>query len=442
MINQFRNFIDNNQICLKTDRILVGVSGGIDSICLADLFIKLNYHIGIAHCNFQLRGEESDQDELFVRSFATENDLPFFNTRFETSTIAESEHISIQMAARDLRYEWFEEVRSKHGYKYIAIAHNKNDVIETFLINLTRGSGIKGFTGIKPISGNIIRPLLFASRNEIYNYISSNNIEYREDSSNRSVKYSRNLIRHEIIPLFEKINPRFQDTILENISKLKETEQIYNQQIESIKEKLLIFENNRVLIKIDELNKLDPKTTYFYELIQPFGFTKSQIKDIIDVLKAPPGKQFKSLTHRLVKDREYIMIEEISVIKNTKYIIDSNISQLQYPVLLELSNFEKTNDFEIIKDNNIGLFDMDKIEFPLTLRKWEKGDYFMPLGMKNLKKLSDFFIDSKISIIDKENTWILESNGKIMWVIGQRIDERFKIIESTKYILKIKSTYY
>lgn len=437
MIHQFQDFIDNNNICLKTDRILIGVSGGIDSVCLTDLFLKLDYHIGIAHCNFQLRAKESDQDELFVRNFANENDLPFFTTRFDTAQIAESEGISIQMAARDLRYEWFEEMRTKHGYKYIAIAHNKNDVIETFLINLTRGSGIKGLTGIKTKSGSIIRPLLFANRKEICEYIEKNGVEFREDSSNKSIKYSRNLIRHEIIPLFEKINPRFQDTICENVDRLKETEDIYYQQIDSIKEKLLIFANDKILIKINELVDLEPKATYLYELLKPYGFSKSQIADIIDVLESTPGKQFTSLTHQLVRDREYLIIKEVSLIKNKKYTIDLNTENIDYPISLNISFFEKTTDFKIIKDNLTGLFDLDKLDFPLILRKWEKGDYFMPLGMKNLKKLSDFFIDSKISIIEKENIWILESNGKIIWIIGYRIDERFKITDLTKNILKI-----
>lgn len=432
-----QEYIDKKSICTKTDRILVGVSGGIDSVCLLHLLHELEYRIAIAHCNFQLRSEESDQDELFVRNLSEEYSIPFYSTQFETKEIAQSEGISIQMAARDLRYEWFEEIRMKHGYDYIAIAHNKNDVSETFLTNLTRGTGIKGLTGIKEKSGNIIRPLLFAGRTEIENYITIKNLDYREDSSNKTTKYSRNLIRHEIIPLFEKINPRFQDTLIENMSRLKETEAIYLQQINSKISELTIIQDDLILIEISKLKELKPLYTYLFELLNPLGFSKTQINDIIDALDSTSGKQFFSLTHRILKDRNYIIITEISAIKTKSYFIDLDVNELLTPIHLEISKYEKTNAFEIIKDKNIGLFDLDLIDFPLTLRKWQKGDYFMPLGMSNLKKVSDFFIDQKLSILEKEDTWILESNNKIVWIIGYRIDERFKISDNTKNILKI-----
>lgn len=438
MINQFQQYIEKESICSKSDRILIGVSGGIDSVCLTNLFLQNDYHIGIAHCNFQLRGEESNQDELFVRDIAEENSIPFFSTRFETEEIAKAEGISIQMAARDLRYEWFEEMRVKHGYNYIAIAHNKNDVVETFLINLTRGSGIKGLTGIKPKLGNIIRPLLFADRNEIVHYIESNNIDYREDSTNKTVKYSRNLIRHEIIPLFEKINPRFLDTICENISRLKETEEIFNHQIQTTSNKIACQKDDQLLIEIDSLKELKSKATYLHEFLSPLGFSHTQINDIIKALDSIPGKQFKSLTHRLIKDRTYLIIEEIVNTKHKNYFIDLNDEQINIPIKLNISHYNKPDDFKITKNKNTGLFDLKRLEFPLTIRKWQKGDYFMPLGMKNLKKVSDFFIDSKISVIDKENIWILESNGKIVWIIGHRIDERFKITDNTEKIFHVE----
>ena len=439
MRSDFQIFIDSNKLCNNTDRILLGISGGIDSICMFHLFRQLEFPIGIAHCNFQLRGDESEQDEIFVRNLANEYDIPFFSKRFETKEIAEDEGISIQMAARDLRYDWFEEVRNKYDYNYIAIAHNKDDVIETFLINLTRGSGIKGFTGIKSKSEKIIRPLLFASRNVIVEYLNKNNFEYREDSSNSTVKYSRNLIRHEIIPLFEKINPSFRETIIENISRLKDAETIYIDNIQKTRESVVREENQRILLNLEKLKQLYPLSNFLYEILKPFGFSGSQVTDIIESLDGISGKQFFSSTYRLIKDRTDLIIEEISSINEKYYYIDIDTERLESPVKLNFSKFELNKDFEIIKDSQIGLFDLDIIEFPIILRKWKKGDYFMPLGMKNLKKVSDFFIDNKLSILEKENTWILESGNKIIWIIGYRIDERFKVTDITKNILKVTS---
>ena len=406
MISEFQSFIDEKSLCEKTDRILLGISGGIDSVCMFHYFRIAGYSTGIAHCNFGLRGEESDQDELFVRNIASEFDIPSFFVKFDTQGIAEKEGISIQMAARDLRYDWFEEIRKKYDYNYIGIAHNKDDVIETFLINLSRGSGLKGFTGIKPKSGKIIRPLLFSSRNDILTYISANNLEFREDSSNNSVKYSRNLIRHEIIPLFEELNPAFRETMIENISRLKESEEVYLDSIQSKKELIFKEENQKTIIDIEQLKLLHPITTYLHELLKPFGFSHTQISDIINSLDGISGKKFFSLTHRLIKDRTELIVEETSATNPGSFLIKNRNECIEHPVSLKISELQRLENFEISKDINTGLFDADLIEFPLTIRKWKKGDYFMPLGMKNLKKLSDFFIDEKLSISEKENTWI------------------------------------
>ncbi len=439
MQKDFQQFINSNNLCSNKNRLLLGISGGIDSICMFHLFRQLEFPIGIAHCNFQLRGSESDQDEEFVRNLANQYDIPFFTIRFNTKEFAESNGISIQMAARDLRYNWFEEIREDHNYDFITIAHNRDDVIETFLINLTRGSGIKGLTGIKPKSGNIIRPLLYASRNEIIEYIDKHNLKYREDSSNSSVKYSRNLIRHEIIPLFEKINSGFRERVIENISKLKDTETIYNASIDNAKNSILRNENQKMLISLEKLNQLNPISSFLYEILKPYGFSGTQTHDIIDSLEGISGKQFLSVTHRLIKDRNDLIIEEIHQIHNKIYYIDQDTENITSPINLNITKQELNDEFEITKSKDIGLFDLDKIEFPLILRKWKKGDYFMPLGMSNLKKLSDFFIDNKLSLIDKENTWILENCNKIIWIIGQRIDERFKISDKTSNILKIET---
>lgn len=438
MQKEFQQFIDSNNLCSNKNRLLLGISGGIDSICMFHLFRQLEFPIGIAHCNFQLRESESDQDEEFVKNLANQYDVPIFTIKFNTKEFAENEGISIQMAARDLRYDWFEEIREKHNYDYITIAHNRDDVVETFLINLTRGSGIKGLTGIKPKSGNTIRPLLYASRNEISEFIDKHNLKYREDSSNSSVKYSRNLIRHEIIPLFEKINSGFRETVIENISKLKDTETIYNASIDNARNSILRYENQKLLINLEKLNQLNPLSTYLYEILKPYGFSGAQSIDIINSLEGISGKQFFSATHRLIKDRNDLIIEEIHQIHNKIYYIDQDTENITSPINLNITKQELNDEFEITKSKDIGLFDLDKIEFPLILRKWKKGDYFMPLGMTNLKKLSDFFIDNKLSLIDKENTWILENCNKIIWIVGLRIDERFKISDKTTNILKIE----
>jgi len=438
MIEQFQSYIQTNNLFIKADSILLGVSGGIDSIVMFHLFRLSGYKIGIAHCNFSLRGDESDQDEEFVRRLADNYNVPFYSTRFETQKIADDEGISIQMAARDLRYEWFEEIRIKEKYNYIAIAHNSDDQIETFLINLTRGTGIKGLTGIKNKSEKVIRPLLFANREEITDFVKRNNFLYREDSSNSSTKYGRNKIRHEVIPMLEKINPNFRKVMIENIQRLKETEQIFNQTIQENYKNCVTEKSNSLLLNIDELKKLDPVETYLHEFLKPYNFSTTQIKDIVSVLDSNPGKQFFSATHRIIKDRDYIILEEISAQSGKLFYINENDFRIEYPIGLLIEKEFKNEGFVIQKDPNIGQLDFDKLVFPLTIRKWQKGDYFMPLGMNNLKKLSDFFIDQKLSISEKENIWILESENKIVWIIGLRPDERFKVTNDTKTILKIQ----
>ncbi|MFO7827152.1 MAG: tRNA lysidine(34) synthetase TilS [Bacteroidales bacterium] len=438
MTDDFQKFIELNDLCLKDDKILLGVSGGIDSIVMMHLFRILGYNIAIAHCNFQLRGDESDQDEEFVARLAENYQIPFHAARFNTEEIAEKEGISIQMAARDLRYEWFDELSLNNNYNYIAIAHNKNDLIETFLINLSRGTGIKGLTGIKHKSGKIIRPILFASRDAIEKFCHDNNFEYREDSSNQTTKYSRNLIRHEIIPAFESINPSFIDTMVDNINKLKDTEEIYAKNIKTAFTHTTSEKDQKIYFSIDKIKALEPIETYMFEFLSPYGFSVSQINDIISSLEGISGKQFFSPTHRLIKDRSDLILEEISFTQPKQYFIDDGTEQINIPSELSFKRIEKQDDFSIKTDKNIAQLDYHKLEFPLTLRKWNKGDYFMPLGMKNLKKLSDFFIDNKISIADKENIWILESGNKIAWIVGMRIDERFKITDTTSQILEIE----
>lgn len=437
MLKGFRSYIIENQLCSPDDRILATVSGGIDSIVLVDLFISAGYFCGIAHCNFKLRGEESDEDEFFVRELARRYEVPFFSKSFDTSEYAEMNNLSIQMAARELRYEWFEELRQEQGYDFIATAHNKNDILETFLLNLARGTGIHGLTGIKNKSGKIIRPLLFASREEIKNYSIACSLEWREDSSNSSLKYNRNKVRNLILPLFDQLNPKFTETMSENILRLYETEEIYNKAIHEKKKEILIKEPDYFYISIEELRSLTPLKTWLYELLQDFDFTAPVVSDIIDGLESSPGRQFYSKTHRLVKDRYKLIIHPIKPVSHKKYYIEDPYREVNEPVSLDMDVVTIGYNYKLPKNPSIACLDLDKLQFPLIIRKWEQGDYFRPFGMKSMKKLSDFFIDIKLSIPEKENTWLLTSGREIIWIIGIRIDDRFRIGPDTKRMLKI-----
>ncbi|MCB8999593.1 MAG: tRNA lysidine(34) synthetase TilS [Bacteroidales bacterium] len=437
MLERLRTFINEHDLFHKDDRLLLTVSGGIDSVVLLDLLVKLGYDCGIAHCNFHLRNEESDGDEKFVRELGDSYGIHVYVRNFETAEYAEGNRLSIQMAARELRYDWFEEIRQQEGFDWITTAHNKNDVSETFLLNLSRGTGLQGLTGIKYKSGRLIRPLLFATRDEIKSYALSAGLDWREDSSNASLKYSRNKIRHSLIPLFEEINPKFTDTLAENIQRLKEAEEIYLDAILKVRNNVIHREKGLVWIFINDVAALNPIETWMYEILKEFNFTSSVVNDIIRSLDGPAGRQFFSSTHRLVKDREKLILQLITEENQRRYYIEKENGIILEPLKLKTEIFERSHDFIIPANPDTACLDLDTLEFPLVLRRWETGDYFCPLGMRSMKKLSDFFIDLKLSIPQKENTWILQSGNEICWVIGHRISDNFKILAHTKNILKI-----
>ena len=429
------SYIQKEKLFNKTENILLTVSGGIDSIVMCELFHKAGLKFGIAHCNFQLRGKESDVDELFVEELAEKYNAQFHSVTFDTSSFAKKNKLSIQVAARELRYQWFEEIRTQFCYKYIATAHHQDDSIETFFINLIRGTGISGLHGILPKQGKIIRPLLFFTKNEIENFAKKNKLKHREDSSNASDKYTRNKIRHQIIPVLKELNPNFESTIISDIERLKAVEFIYKREIVQTFSKIVKQEKNGISISIEGLKKLNPVSTYLYEFLKSFQFNATTVEEIIAALEGESGKQFLSSTHRLVKDREFLLIEEVQSIKSQ----GSSTPVLKNQKELTLNNlhlkFKLGNwNSEIPRSLSFVAFDLDKLEFPLEIRKWEKGDIFYPLGMKGKKKVSDFFIDKKLSLIQKENTWLLTSKGKIFWIIGLRMDDRFKVTEKTKKI--------
>lgn len=434
MKNKVQNFILEKSLFSREDKLILGISGGADSVCLMHILLALGYRFDLAHCNFNLRGKESDEDEVFVQELAKKHQLKLHVKQFDTEGYAAENKISTQMAARDLRYAWFNHLLLTKNAKYIAIAHHENDDIETFFINLIRGSGLKGLLGISEKTNSIVRPLMAITRDEIESYLDENKLRYRDDSSNSSVKYLRNKIRHELMPLLAEMNPSIQQTISEEMRILEGVSQVYSCKIEEVRKDLMQEKNGIVQFETSDLLALKPLHNYLYELLSPYGFVT--IDAIAKALKGQSGKQFFSNTHQLLVDREFIFISELDVKKNESITIEEMTKEIKHPIQL---NFSKTDNLEWIKNKNIAQLDYDKLQFPLTLRKWKKGDKFMPLGMQTFKKLSDFFIDNKFSILDKNKQWLLCSNNDIVWVVGHRIDERYKLQSKTKkvYIAQI-----
>lgn len=443
MLYPFQKFLTDLNLFAADDRILLAVSGGVDSVVMCELFHRSGFHFGIIHCNFKLRGEESEEDENFVNALAKKHNVPFYCKSFNTSKLADKSGISIQMAARKLRYEWFEEIREKEQYKAVAVAQHKDDEIETLLINLVRGTGIAGLHGISSNQHHIIRPLLFSNRTQIEAFSIKHQLKFREDSSNLETKYIRNKIRHKIIPVLKEINPHLEETIAKDIERIRDAEQIFKTAIRERKKEILIFENNRILFPIDKLKQLNPIKTYLFEFLQEYHFNAVVINEIIEALDGISGKQFFSPTHRILKDREHLILTEIKETPDGIGYITEKQESLDFPIRLHFSKELVNPDFKIPASTETVFLDDALLSFPLMLRKWKEGDVFVPLGMKTKKKLSDFFIDNKLSIADKENTWVLVSDGNIIWVIGHRIDDRYKITERTKkvYIVTCRKEY-
>jgi tRNA(Ile)-lysidine synthase len=440
MLIRLKQFVQQQNLFLTTDKLLLGVSGGIDSVVLAQLVDQLGNEFAIAHCNFNLRGTESDEDEKFVASLSDILRVPFFSASFHTNEIASEKGISIEMAARELRYEWFEQIRQQHGYDYILVAHHQDDVLETFILNLTRSTGIRGLSGIKPKAGRVVRPMLFATRSDIETYASTYEISSRLDSSNDDQCIKRNKVRHTIIPLLEEINPAFRRNLHKTIALLNDTEQIYLQQIEKTKAEVMVQSGDWFSISIAGIKNLQPIETYLFELLRPFSFKGEMMADMVKALDKEPGTQFFSATHRLVVDRETLIVTSLETETNELVYINSNVTHIESPLPMHLSVEPYIQGYNILKNKNIAQLDYHKVVFPLLLRRWKKGEYFKPLGLNGFKKLSDFFVDEKMSIPEKESTWILSSEGKVAWVVGRRIDDRFKITPETTLILKIDWT--
>ena len=438
MLNEFKKFIAENNLIKRGDRILLAVSGGIDSMVMAHLFSQLDYETGMAHCNFSLRARESDNDEEMVRKYASEHDIPFYSIRFETKAFAKKNGLSVQMAARELRYEWFEEIRKKNSYDVIAVAHNLNDNIETLIINLTRGTGLTGLAGMRPAGNRIIRPLLFATRHDITHYCNMNRIDFREDKSNADTKYTRNKIRHLVIPVLKEINPSIESTLKETAERFTAINEIVSEYISALREMVSEQKDEIITFNINLLKFHLHNNTVLFELFKPFGINNVQLNDLIKVIDGKTGGQLFTGTHRIIKNRKELIVS-CEDVENEIFHKISNIAGFRkVPVITSAIYINITGSFEIPSDPSIACIDSEKVSFPLIIRKWKAGDYFYPLGMKQKKKLSNYFIDNKYSILDKENILIMESDGKIVWIIGDRIDNRFRITKLTKKVLQIR----
>jgi len=424
---------------LNSGKLLVAISGGLDSITLAHLCCKLDLDVTFAHCNFNLRGQESDSDEAFVSQFAKDLNVECFIERFDTLGFAKSQKTSTQMAARKLRYDWFKELADDMQFDYILTAHHADDNLETFLINLSRGTGLEGLTGIPEINNNIVRPLLTFTRDEIETYAKANDLKWREDSSNASTKYLRNKLRHEVIPILKEINPQ----LLQNFNKtqryLQDSSGIIYDSIEAISD-TIITEVNAESIKFDiaKIEALNNPKAYLYELLKDYNFT--EWNDVYDLLSAQSGKQILSATHRLIKNREHLLLSEINlndIREESHQIITINSEEKQAETPFGTLHFDEA-DAIFGKRTNVIFVDKSKLISPLTLRQWEEGDVFYPLGMQGKKKLSKYFKDEKLSLIDKEHVWLLCSRNDIVWVINRRADDRFKVDKNTNQIIKIE----
>lgn len=460
LLQKFVKNVEQQNLFHKRDYLLLAVSGGADSVALCELCFQAGFHFEIAHCNFQLRGEESERDENLVRQLAEKYWTKVFVKKFDTQKYAEENKVSIQVAARELRYNWFDELLriqqsvvsnqqiipslneafippSEDRGLFLLTAHHANDNIETLLMNFFKGTGIKGLQGILPKQGKIIRPLLFAKKEEILAFIKENNLEFVEDSSNRSDKYTRNYFRHQLIPFVEKVFPKAEENLLNNIERFKEIEILYRQSIDLHKKKLLEQKGNEIHIPVLKLLKSKPLKTIAYEIIKEYGFTAHQTDEVIHLLNSESGKYISSSTHKIIRNRNWLVISPLNTLKAAHILINKTDTKINFELGELKIKIDDLIDQKIPAASFIATLDTKSITFPLLLRKWKQGDYFYPLGTPGKKKLSKFFIDQKMSLTEKDETWVIESNKRIIWIVGKRIDDRFKVTHKTKKILSI-----
>jgi tRNA(Ile)-lysidine synthase len=457
LLQRFQQYIQQHHLFQAKDQLLLAVSGGVDSVVLTDLCNKAGYPFSIVHCNFRLRGEESDADETFVRSLGEKYNVEVLVKKFDTEQYAATNKLSIQEAARALRYTWFEEMVNGEWSMvngenqtdkfpihhspltiHLITAHHADDNNETLLMNFFRGTGLHGLTGIPAANGHIKRPLLSFTKQELLDYATDHDLQFREDSSNQSSKYTRNFFRNEIIPAIEKVFPQVKTNLTDNINRFQEIEQLYKLSTQAIIKKLCRIKGKEIHIPVKQLLQYNNKAL-IYEIIHPYGFSEKQIDEVLKLAESGSGKYIDSpaFHYRIIKHRHWFIISPVQSTESATIIIEERETEVSFEE--GLLSFRKTDDskVDLNSSNNIALLDAKGIAYPLLLRKWKTGDYFYPLGMKKKKKVARFLIDAKLSKPQKEKVWVLESNRKIIWVVGQRIDDRFKLIPSTKDVLQI-----
>jgi tRNA(Ile)-lysidine synthase len=437
MLKTFLEYIEKEQLFRASERVLLAVSGGVDSMVLMELFRRSPFIFGVAHCNFQLRGEASDGDEQFVEEMAAQIEVPFFSTSFPTTSIAKKEKKGIQEAARDLRYSWLKKTARQEKFDHIATAHHLNDAIETLLFNMGRSGSIRAFRSILPKQEQIIRPLLFATKEEIVSFAKTHELRWREDVSNAKDDYTRNRIRHQVVPALKAVHPNLEQSLLNSFEHLRATEQLFDWAVETIKAKVWEQQENVVKIDFEQLLSYPAPTTILFECLSPFGFTSS---DVAQIFNAQIGREFHSSTHVLLKDRTHLFLRKKIGNKQEIVYLQKEQHFLQLPDRQLIIKYTADNTLDFERDSCVAYFDADQLQFPLEVRHWRAGDRFQPLGMNGKhKKLQDYFSDQKLSRWEKEQVWLLVSNKEIVWVIGYRSSEAFKIISTTQRICCIQS---
>ncbi|MDR1762366.1 MAG: tRNA lysidine(34) synthetase TilS [Dysgonamonadaceae bacterium] len=432
-----KRYIAKNRLLDEGGSLVAGLSGGADSVVMLFVLNRLGYRCTAAHCNFHLRGAESERDEHFAADFAASLGLPFVKADFDARAEAEKRGISIEMAARELRYRWFEEIRQRENASAIAVAHHSGDSVETVLLNLIRSTGISGLTGIRPRNGFIIRPLLCLTKQKILDFAKAENLDFVTDSTNLEDEFTRNKIRLQVIPLLETLNPSVKEAVLQTAGNLAEAEKVISAEL--LKARNSAFDAENGLIDIARLKNFSSPELLLFDILKDYGFNRETLIDIENALDSRSGKEFFSPSHRLVKDRGKLILTKRKVAVNKEFTIEKETSMIEIPHFfnIKLEKKEREN-FAIDKSKSAACLDFDKLQFPLTLRKWQAGDKFKPLGMNGFQKLSDFFNNNKISIPEKENIWVLTSGADIVWIVGFRIDERYKMTEKTKNIFFLK----
>ena len=433
-IASFKTFVSQEGLFDPGQKVLLAVSGGKDSVLMAHLFKLSGFDFGIAHCNFNLRGEESMRDEYFVRMLALNLEVPFYLEHFQTKAYAAEHKLSTQMAARLLRYNWFEEIRGQEGFAVIAVAQHQNDALETVLLNLSRGTGISGLHGILPVRGKVIRPLLFLTAADVERWITALAITYVEDSSNSSDDYARNKIRHQVVPQLKTINPQLEQTFVQNIRRFAETEQVLNQAIESYRKALIRSDAEGDYLEIASVKVLNPQRLILHELLKPYSFTEFLIEDILRSLDRQSGTSFYSTTHRLTIDRADLIITQIKTDEDdVNLLIHPSNERIIFKQQELYISYSDTIYFE--RESSMAFVDYDLLIFPLILRSRQDGDLFMPIGMKKFKKLSNFLIDEKVPLPRKAEVPVLiNGNGDLIWIGGLRQDNRYKVTATTKKV--------